>query len=319
MRYSNAFGEKASKIFLGTAYFGDGISEKDAFAMMDTFRDMGGTHIDTARLYAKGVSEEIVGKWLRKRKATEMHVFTKGGYYEPDAGEASRVTERDIVSDLEKSLSALGTDSVAFYWLHRDDRMIAPGEIAELLNRLVQEGKIRAFGASNWQSDRIKAVNDYANKHNLMGFSASQIRFNPAYCLGDRGGLVGMDKTEFAFYKSAGMPVVAYSSQAKGFFSKVAEQGTDALSEKAKKRYLCEENLKKVEIMKALSQKYSCSVGAIVCGAMCSISTPDTFPVIGGSRVSQIKDSMSGADIVLHENELSMIFSEIMQEDSKTE
>ena len=230
MRYSNSFGEKASKMFLGTAYFGDGISQEDAYDIMDKFREKGGTHIDTARLYAKGISEEIVGKWIKDRNASEMHIFTKGGYYEPDAGEVSRVTPKDIAADLEKSLKALDTDSIEFYWLHRDDRVIEPGEIAELMNSLVKDGKIRKFGASNWQSDRIKAVNEYAQKHSLMGFSASQIRFNPAYCLGERGGLVGMDKGEFEFYKKAGMPVVAYSSQAKGFFSKIAEQGIDALS-----------------------------------------------------------------------------------------
>ena len=313
MRYSDSFGEKASKMFLGTAYFGDAITEEDAFSIMDKFREMGGTHIDTARLYTKGKSEEIVGKWLRERNASEMHVFTKGGYYEPDAGEASRVTEKDIVSDLEESLKALNTDCIEFYWLHRDDRVIEPSVVAELMNRFVKEGKIKKFGASNWQYDRIKAVNDYAAKHNLMGFSASQIRFNPAYCLGERGGLVGMDKDEFSFYKSAGLPVVAYSSQAKGFFSKVAEQGVEALSEKAKKRYLCTENLEKTEFMKELAVKYNCSVGAIVCSAMCSINIPDTFPVIGGSRVSQIEDSMSGADIVLSDEELRMIFKEIME------
>jgi len=312
MRYSNAFGESASKIFLGTAYFGDGISNEEAFAIMDKFRENGGTHIDTARLYAKGMSEEIVGKWLKDRKATEMHVFTKGGYYEPDAGEVSRVTPEDIVSDLEKSLKALGTDSIEFYWLHRDDRVIEPEAVAELMNSLIKEGKIRKFGASNWKSDRIKAVNEYSQAHSLAGFSASQIRFNPAYCLGERGGLVGMDKDEFDFYKNADMPVVAYSSQAKGFFSKAAEQGIDALSEKAKKRYLCKENLEKAEFMKSLAEKYNCSVGAIVCGAMCSINCPDTFPVIGGSRISQIEDSMSGADIEISEDELKVIFGEIM-------
>ena len=312
MRYSDAFGEKASKMILGTAYFGDGISREDAFSIMDKFREMGGTHIDTARLYANGVSEEIVADWIRDRNASEMHVFTKGASYDPDAGEASRVTRKDIVSDLEKSLKALKTDSIEFYWLHRDDRVIEPCEITEIMNSLIKEGKIRKYGASNWESNRIKAVNDYAQKHSLTGFSASQIRFNPAYCLGERGGLVGMDKGEFEFYKKAEMPVVAYSSQAKGFFSKVAEQGVEALSEKPRKRYLCEENLKKVEIMKELSEKYGCSVGGIVCGAMCSINCPDTFPVIGGSRVLQIEDSMSGADVVLSDEELKSIFSEIM-------
>ncbi len=312
MRYSDSFGERASKMFLGTAYFGDGISREDAFCIMDKFRENGGTHIDTARLYADGKSEEIVGSWLKDRNAIEMHVFTKGAYYDADAGEASRVTPEDIVSDLEMSLEALGVDSIEFYWLHRDDRVIEPGDVAELMNRLVKEGKIRKFGASNWCSDRIKAVNEYAAKHSLMGFAASQIRFNPAYCLGERGGLVGMDKDEFKFYKECRMPLVAYSSQAKGFFSKMAEQGEAALSEKARKRYLCSENLEKLEVMKSLSKKYNCSVGAIVCSAMCSINCPDTFPVIGGSRVSQIEDSMSGADIVLESEELQILFKEIM-------
>ena len=312
MRYSDSFGERASKMFLGTAYFGDGISREDAFCIMDKFRENGGTHIDTARLYADGKSEEIVGSWLKDRNATEMHVFTKGAYYDADSGEKSRVTEKDIICDLEMSLDALGVDSVEFYWLHRDDRVIEPGVVVELMNRLVKEGKIKKFGASNWQSDRIRAVNEYAREHSLMGFAASQIRFNPAYCLGERGGLVGMDKGEFEFYKECDLPVVAYSAQAKGFFSKVAEQGIEALSEKARKRYLCAENLEKLEIMKTLCEKYNCSVGAIVCSAMCSIGCPDTFPVIGGSRVSQIEDSMSGADIVLDGEELKMIFKEIM-------
>ena len=108
------------------------------------------------------------------------------------------------------------------------------------------------------------------------------------------------------------MPVVAYSSQAKGFFSKVAKFGESALSEKARKRYLCADNLEKADVMKALAEKYNCSVGAIVCAAMCSINCPDTFPIIGGSKISQIEDSMSGADIVLNEEELKMIFKEIM-------
>ena len=312
MRYSDSFGEKTSKIMLGTAYFGDGISEEDAFKIMDTYRRMGGINIDTARLYAKGKSEEIVGKWLRERNATEMHVFTKGGYYEPDAGEVPRITETDIRCDLEESLKALGVEAIEFYWLHRDDENVPVEVIAKLMDSLIKEGKIKKFGVSNWASRRIKEFDDYAEKNSLAKISASQIRFNPAYCLGERGGLVGMDKDEFSFYASYGIPLVAYSSQAKGFFSKVAEQGTDALSEKAKKRYLCPENLEKVDIMKSLAEKYNTSVGAIVCGAMCSIKEFDVFPVIGGSRVSQIEDSMSGADVVLTENEIKMIFKEIM-------
>ncbi len=308
MRYSDIFGKKSSRILLGTAYFGDGISENDAFLMMDKFSEMGGCHIDTARLYADGRAEEIVGRWMHDRKPDDMLVSTKGGYYDMDANERPRLLKSDIIEDLEKSLTALKTDVIDFYWLHRDDENIPAGEIIEMVNEIAKSGKIKKFGASNWTSRRIAEANQYANEHGLVGFSASQIRFNPAYCLGERGGLVGMDESEFEFYKSNNMPVAAYSSQAKGFFSKMAEQGESALSEKAKKRYLCDENVNRLEVIKELSQKYNCSVAALICGAFCSFVAPEVFPIIGGSRLSQIVDSLNGADVVLTKDELVRIF-----------
>ena len=308
MRYSDCFGRKSSKILLGTAYFGDGISEDNAFLMMDRFREMGGTHIDTARLYADGKSEEIVGKWLLSRNAKEMIVSSKGGYYSTDDNETPRLNEREICLDLEKSLNALKRDSIEFYWLHRDDENIPAEEIIDIMNRLVKSGKIVKFGASNWTSDRIKVANEYAKEQGLLGFSASQIRFNPAYCLGERTGLVGMDFDEFEFYKKNNMPVVAYSSQAKGFFSKMATIGESALSEKAKKRYLCQENINRLEILKGLSKKYGVSIAGIICGAFSSFETPEVFPVIGGSRLEQIEDSLSGADVKIEKTELREIF-----------
>ena len=308
MRYSDIFGKKSSRILLGTAYFGDGIGKEDAFIMMDKFRDMGGCHIDTARLYANGASEEIVGRWMAERKPSDMLVSTKGGYYDMDAKERPRLLKADIEGDLEKSLSALKTDVIDFYWLHRDDENIPAGEIIEMVNEIAKSGKIKKFGASNWTAKRIEEANTYAQNHGLIGFAASQIRFNPAYCLGERGGLVGMDEVEFEFYKKNNMPVAAYSSQAKGFFSKMAEQGESALSEKARKRYLCDENLNRLEVIKELSQKYNCSIAALICGAFCSFEVPEVFPIIGGSRLSQIVDSLNGADGELTKEELTMIF-----------
>ncbi len=308
MRYSDIFGFKSSRILLGTGYFGDGISEEESFAMMDKFREMGGTHIDTARLYADGRAEEIVGRWYADRKPTDVFVSTKGAYYDMDAKERPRLTENDIRDDLEKSLTALRFDVIDFYWLHRDDENTPAGQIIETLNKLVKEGKINKFGASNWTSKRIAEANSYAKEHGLEGFSASQIRFNPAYCLGERGGLVGMDDEEFEFYKTNNMPVAAYSSQAKGFFSKVVEQGVDALSEKAKKRYLCDENLERAEFMKELAKKYDCSIAALICGAFSSFEAPHVFPIIGGSRLSQIVDSLNGGDVILTKDELINIF-----------
>ncbi len=59
MRYSDIFHKKSSRILLGTAYFGNGISEKEAFKIMDKYVSMGGTHLDTARLYANGSRKKL--------------------------------------------------------------------------------------------------------------------------------------------------------------------------------------------------------------------------------------------------------------------
>ncbi len=308
MKYSSAFGKKSSKILLGTAYFGDTISRETAFAMMDRYLELGGCHIDTARLYADGRAEEVIGEWLKSRNYPDVLVSTKGGYYDMDGGERPRLEEADINSDLEKSLKALGLDSIDFYWLHRDDESKPVGVIIDCMNKLVTEGKIKSFGASNWTSARIDEANRYAEKNGLRGFSASQIRFNPAYCKGERGGLVGMDDVEFAYYKKVAMPVAAYSCQAKGFFSKMAEQGEEALSEKARKRYLCDENLSRLEVMKKIAKKYSCSVASVICGAFSSFEIPEVFCIIGGSTIAQIEDSLNGQDVAVSQDELRDIF-----------
>lgn len=308
MRYTDVLGKKSSRILLGTAYFGDTVSEDTAFSIMDKFREMGGCHIDTARLYVNGLAEEIVGKWFKSRGCDGMFVSTKGGYYDPDAGESPRLSEKEVRADLEKSIRALGVDTLDFYWLHRDDEGRPVEEIIEYMNSLAKEGYFKKFGASNWTSHRIDKANTYAERHGLQGFSASQIRFNPAYCKGERSGLVGMDENEFEYYKKRSMPVMAYSSQAKGFFSKMAEQGEAALSEKARARYLCEENLNRLESMKKIAAKRGCSIASVICGAFCSFDTPEIFPIIGGRTVEQIADSLNGHDIILEKSELFDIF-----------
>ncbi len=312
MRYSYSFGKKSSKILLGTAYFGDTISKEDAFKIMDKYFEMGGCHIDTARLYADGIAESVIGDWVKDRKPEGLFLSTKGGFPSADTPDVSRLSEADIRHDLELSLKALRLECVEFYWLHRDDENIPVSQIIDLMNTLVKEGKIKKFGASNWQAYRIDEANEYARSNNLLGFSASQIRFSPAIIAPEGNAdrkLVDMDGASFSYYAEKNMPVAAYASQAKGFFSKMASLGEDGLSLKSRERYMCDENLRRLEIIKKLSAKYECSIAALVCGALCSLNSPDVFPIIGGSRIEQIEDSMRGADIVLNSTELAQLFS----------
>lgn len=311
MIYSDSFGKRSSKILLGTAYFGSTIPEETAFLIMDRFVELGGNHIDTARMYSDGESEKIVSKWLKCRNNKDVFVSTKGGFPYAETPAVSRLSEKEIRADIEKSLKALQTETIDFYWLHRDDEAIPTGKIIETMNTLVKEGKIKRFGASNWKSYRIQSANDYAKENALMGFEASQIRFSPAITApggnADRT-LVEMTEDDFEFYKSNNLPVAAYAAQAKGFFSKMAASGEYGLSDKAKERYLCQENITKFEYITKLSEKYDCSVASIVCGSLCSIRKPDVFPIIGGRSVEQIEDSMCGTDLDLEIAELRELF-----------
>ena len=92
----------------------------------------------------------------------------------------------------------------------------------------------------------------------------------------------------------------------------MAEQGERALSEKAKKRYLCEENLRRLDIIKQLATDLHCSVASVVCGILCSVPEVDVFPIIGGRTVSQIADSMSGADVSIPSETLNKILDNIL-------
>lgn len=312
MRYSNAFGIESSKILLGTTYFGSLISIDDAFDILDKYYELGGNHIDCARMYSDGEAEKIIGKWIKSRKVNKVLVSSKGGFPDMNNGGKSRLSEKDIRFDMDLSLSSLCTDCIDFYWLHRDDENIPAGEIIEMMNRFVAEGRIRKFGASNWKSQRIDEANKYSEAHGLAGFEASQIRFSPAVIApggNDDPTLVDMSKEECSFYDKKKMPVAAFASQAKGFFSKLANGGEASLSIKSHNRYFCDENLKRYGIIKELSEKYDCSIAAIVCASMCSIDSPDIFPIIGGSNPDQISDSMSGGDLVLERREIELIFN----------
>ncbi len=312
MKYSDAFCKKSSRILLGTTYFGSSICEKDAFSQMDRFRNLGGTHIDTARMYSDGKAEQVIGKWLRQTKAEEMIVSTKGGFPSPETPDVMRLKPHQIKQDVDTSLKSLGVDCIDFYWLHRDDINIPVCEISETMNELVKCGKIKALGASNWHYSRIDEANKYAKEHNLIPFSATQIRFSPAVINEEEKGLVAIDRKSFEYYKKINMPVVAFSSQAKGFFSKMDSLGKSGLSQKAYNRYYNAQNITKHSDISAIAKNHSCSVAAVINAAFCSFEAPEVFAIIGSSNLSQLEDSMSGADIKLENEEIQTVFKNII-------
>ena len=162
-----------SRILLGTAV-SPMLLGQDADEMLDAAFESGINAFDTARNY--GGAERSLGRWLKARGVRkDAVILSKCGH--PD-GNGSRVNERAIRDDLSRSLEALQTDFIDIYLLHRDDKRVPVGEIVELLNALHNEGKIGAFGGSNWTHGRIAAANDYAREHGLTPFAVSSPNFS---------------------------------------------------------------------------------------------------------------------------------------------
>ena len=314
MRYAKIGDLNSSRIVLGTDHFGSITTREDAFRLMDLFRDLGGNHLDTARLYSRGMSESVIGAYFRERGKGNWIITTKGAHPDVHTMQVPRLSREEIASDLEGSLFALGTDCIDLYLLHRDDRTREVGEILETLNGFIREGKVRQIGCSNWRTDRIREANRYAMEHGLVGFSVSQIQMSIAHTLPgakvDRT-TVEMDPGEYAGYRELGLPVMAFSSQACGFFSVYAEGTEEKLKTGIRSVFYGEENLKKAEYVKTLAEKYGVSAAAVVVASVLSRENPDVFALIGGKRPDMITDSVSGADLLLSEKENEFLFGGI--------
>ena len=302
MRYRDlaALGKKASVISMGSTYFGSEMPQEQVFDVLDAFYEVGGNFIDTARAYGKGASERVIGRWIRARGNREQIVLdTKGGYVTQNGKAVTQLDRDDVLRHLNESLEALGVEYVDLYWLHRDDTSRPVGELVETANALLEGGRVRMIGASNWSPERLRQARDYALSHGLRPFDADQPQWSLAQMITrEDDTLYEMDRALYAWHRESGMICQAYSSQAKGFFIKMDALGEEGLSDKSKRRYLCEGNVRTLNRLRQLSEETGLSVGAL--GLAYLTSQPfDTFPIVGVSRVEQVAALAEAGDACL--------------------
>ncbi len=283
-----------SEIVLGSDYYGSTLDTKTAGKFMDMYFSQGGNTIDTARLYSGGKSEEIVGDFVKTFR-DKVIISTKCAHPPLENMAKSRLSKEEIESDVDSSLKALKTDYIDILWLHRDDVTLPVYPIADALISLVKKGKIRCFGASNWSGERMAMLNEYASTKQSSGFVGGQIQWSAAKCRpGFDPTLIKMNDEEYAFYKESGLPVFAFSAQAKGFFEKYDK---NCLSEKTKDRYLSDINVKTYEKIKVLSEKTGYSISQIALSYLLRNPDIDAFPIINASNEDQLIDSLGAVNI----------------------
>ena len=303
-----------SAICLGSSNFGNGIAPADAYALLDAYVACGGNFIDTAAVYAnwlpgeKNSSEKTIGRWLQKSgQRARMVIATKGAHPDLAAMHIARMSPAEIVDDLEPSLKNLQTDWLDLYWLHRDDTARPVAEILDTLHSQVVAGKIRYFGCSNWRVDRIATAQTYAAQQGITGFVGNQMRWSLAeidpVAVGDPT-TVAMDRETYAFHRRTGLAAIPYSSQAGGYFQKLAE-GRE-IRPGQQKSYGTAGNRSRAERLQILAQETGYSISQLVLAYLTSQPFA-TIPIVGCRTVAQVEDSMRAGDVRLTHEQVAWL------------
>jgi aryl-alcohol dehydrogenase-like predicted oxidoreductase len=276
-----------------------------SFALLDAAVDAGITAFDTARHYGNG-NEIVVGRWVRERGLRDQVVIIgKGAHHSP---ERMRVTPADIASDLNESLTRFGFDTIDLYVLHRDDPAVPVGPIVEALNSHLREGKIRAFGGSNWTHERIAEANTYALEHGLVPFVASSPQFSLAAQIDPpwRGCIsIGGPDGEAArrWYIDNQMAIFAWSSLAGGFLSGGFDRDSDGglpeeVAQRARRSYGSDANYERLDRARTLAAELGVTVPQIALAY--ALSQPlNLFAIAGGESAEEIAANAAAVDIRL--------------------
>ncbi|GAB4066702.1 aldo/keto reductase [Angustibacter speluncae] len=183
MRYRTlgSSGTVVSAQCLGTMTFGAEADEETSHAIMTAFAEAGGTFLDTADVYSSGVSEEIVGSWLRAHptQAAQTVVATKGRFPMGDGPNDVGLSRRHLRTALDASLRRLGTDHVDLYQVHAFDALTPLEETLRFLDDAVTAGKISYYGFSNYLGWQVTKASMLAAAH---GWSAP-VTLQPQYNL----------------------------------------------------------------------------------------------------------------------------------------
>ncbi len=161
---------EVSRIGLGTWAIGGwawgGTDESESIKTIHAALDKGINLIDTAPVYGFGKSEEIVGKAINAHgKRDEIAIATKVGIDWTDNGLKRNSSKERLAKELEDSLKRLQTDYIDIYQIHWPDESVPFEETAEVLNKFMEEGKIRAIGVSNYSVEQMDAFRKVAPIH----------------------------------------------------------------------------------------------------------------------------------------------------------
>ena len=294
-------------LVLGGNVFGWTADRATSFALLDSFVEKGGRMIDTADVYSAwapghkgGESEEVIGEWLKRSgKRDAVLIATKVGMLPGEGGEKLAPTR--IAAACDASLERLGTDRIDVYFAHQDDEGVPQADVLEAFGRLIDAGKVRVVGASNFSAMRLKSALDIARDKGLQHYHVLQPEYN----------LVSRKKFEGELQDLAiehNIAVTPYYGLASGFLTgKYRSKADLGKSVRGNRMDALIENKKGVlDAMDSVAAETGATLAQIAL-AWLAAQPGVTAPIASATSIEQLDDLMGSMDVSLNDDQLARL------------
>jgi len=279
----------------------------DKQAAREHFRvalEAGINFFDTADVYSAGQSEEITGAHLREMASRdEIIVATKVHGVMGHSPNKRGLSRKHIIEGCENSLRRLGMDFIDLYQIHRWDAGTPIEETLDALDSLVRAGKVRYLGASSMAAWQFSKALYMAREHGWHRFDAMQNHYNLVYREEER--------EMIPLCLDQGVGLIPWSPLARGFLTgtRKREGGTTTRSEVdsfAKELYYSEADFQVADAVVAVATKSGVSQAQIALAWV--LQAPGiTAPIVGATKVEQLKDLIGAVDLKLSAEEIAAV------------
>jgi aryl-alcohol dehydrogenase-like predicted oxidoreductase len=273
-------GPDVGVVGLGTNNFGGRIDYDRSKAVVDAALDAGVTLVDTADIYTQGASEEFIGRALEGRRDRAL-IATKFGK-EMDENPSERRGSREYVRwALEGSLRRLRTDHVDVYQMHEPDPNTPLDETLEALHELVQEGKVRFIGSSNYSADQLEQADGLARERGWTRFVSAQNH----YSLVERD----MEDDVLPACERLGIGQLPYFPLASGLLTGKYTRGVEATEGRLAGRDIPEERWQRVEALQRFADERGVPLLHVAVGGLLGISPAIACVIAGATKPEQVQ------------------------------